>query len=244
MLRGIAAYVRRHHIALLALFFALGGTAVAAGNALVPRNSVGSAQVINGALQKADLSKLAVKALKGNRGLRGLRGAAGAQGPQGPQGPQGSQGTAGTPGQDLTYTTTLKPGQTLTGPWAVGGGGTGTSIGSAEFRPNLAATVPFANVHYVAGASATNCPGHGQAAAGHLCIYEYFNSGQAFSSTFGADGQSASYVSGAGRTGFVIYMVPDHAGANAFGSWAYTAPAAAAASAAPAAPSRSGSDLP
>jgi len=56
MLRGIAAYVRRHHIALLALFFALGGTAVAASNSLLPRNSVGSAQVINGSLQKKDLA--------------------------------------------------------------------------------------------------------------------------------------------------------------------------------------------
>ena len=65
MLRGIAAYVRRHHIALLALFFALGGTAVAASN-LLPRNSVGSAQVINGSLQKKDLAGKAVKALKEN----------------------------------------------------------------------------------------------------------------------------------------------------------------------------------
>jgi len=63
MLRGIAAYVRRHHIALLALFFALGGTAVAASNSLLPRNSVGSAQVINGSLQKKDLAGKAVKAL-------------------------------------------------------------------------------------------------------------------------------------------------------------------------------------
>jgi len=60
MLRGIAAYVRRHHIALLALFFALGGTAVAASNSLLPRNSVGSAQVINGSLQKKDLAGKAV----------------------------------------------------------------------------------------------------------------------------------------------------------------------------------------
>ena len=71
MLRGIAAYVRRHHIALLALFFALGGTAVAASNALLPKNSVGSAQVINGSLQKKDLAGKAVKALKGNRGATG-----------------------------------------------------------------------------------------------------------------------------------------------------------------------------
>jgi hypothetical protein len=99
--------MRRHHIALLALFLALGGTALAAGNALLPKNSVGSAQVVNGSLQKADLSGKAVKALKGNRGLRGAQGtpgpagpqgAAGAQGPAGPQGPGGARGATGAQG--------------------------------------------------------------------------------------------------------------------------------------------------
>jgi hypothetical protein len=105
MLRGIATYVRRHHIALLALFFALGGTAVAASNSLLPRNSVGSAQVINGSLAKGDLSSKAIRALKGNRGAQGAPGAAGPQGPAGPQGaqgPQGIQGPAGTPGANGT----------------------------------------------------------------------------------------------------------------------------------------------
>jgi Collagen triple helix repeat (20 copies) len=98
MLRGIAAYVRRHHIAMLALFFALGGTAVAASNSLLPKNSVGTKQVINGSLAKADLSGKAVKALKGNKGARGIPGAAGPQGPAGPQGAQGPQGLQGPPG--------------------------------------------------------------------------------------------------------------------------------------------------
>jgi hypothetical protein len=97
MLRGIAAYVRRHHIALLALFFALGGTAVAASNVL-PRNSVGSRQVINGSLQKGDLSVKAVRALKGNRGAQGAPGAAGPQGPAGSQGAKGDQGIQGLRG--------------------------------------------------------------------------------------------------------------------------------------------------
>jgi hypothetical protein len=36
MLIGIASYIKRNHVALFALFFALGGTAFAAGNALLP----------------------------------------------------------------------------------------------------------------------------------------------------------------------------------------------------------------
>jgi hypothetical protein len=43
-------------ISLIVLFVALGGTPYAAVTALVPRNSVGSAQVINGSLQTGDLS--------------------------------------------------------------------------------------------------------------------------------------------------------------------------------------------
>ena len=86
MLRGVISYLRRHHLALLALFVALGGTA-AATTALVPRNSVGTRQVINGSLQKADLSKKTVKLLKGNRGAPGAPGLRGAQGPTGLTGP-------------------------------------------------------------------------------------------------------------------------------------------------------------
>ena len=85
MFRGVATYVRRHHVALLALFVALGGTSIAA-TTLVPRNSVGSRQVINGSLQRADLSKHAVRLLRGNRGAPGAPGLRGAQGPTGAAG--------------------------------------------------------------------------------------------------------------------------------------------------------------
>ena len=81
-------------ISLVALFVALGGTSYAA-IALAPKNSVGSAQVINGSLLKKDLSKKTVAALKGNRGLRGPAGAAGAVGAAGPSGPAGGTGPAG-----------------------------------------------------------------------------------------------------------------------------------------------------
>jgi hypothetical protein len=80
MLGGIAAYLRRHHVALLALFVALGGTAVAAGNVL-PRNSVGTPQLQNGAVTKAKIAKRTLTSL---RGLRGPRGEKGVPGPSGP----------------------------------------------------------------------------------------------------------------------------------------------------------------
>ena len=99
MFRRSTPNIKRHHLALLALLFALGGTSVAAGSALVPRNSVGTTQVVNGSLQMSDLSAKARNALKGNRGPRGP---AGAQGAQGPTGATGAQGVQGAPGQSAT----------------------------------------------------------------------------------------------------------------------------------------------
>jgi hypothetical protein len=75
---------------------ALGGTSYAALQ--LPKNSVGSAQVINGSLQKVDLSKKTVSALKGNRGARGPAGVAGAVGAAGPAGAAGAVGATGPAG--------------------------------------------------------------------------------------------------------------------------------------------------
>ncbi len=85
-------------ISLIALFAALGGTSYAAVTKLLPRNSVGSAQVINGSLQKADLSAKARSALRGARGARGALGPVGPAGPSGPQGPKGDTGATGPKG--------------------------------------------------------------------------------------------------------------------------------------------------
>jgi hypothetical protein len=89
---ALTGHLRRNLVAYLALFVALGSTSYAAGTKLLPRNSVGTHQVINGSLQRVDLSARAVKA------LRGRRGPAGRVGPQGPRGPQG-------PAADLTMVT-------------------------------------------------------------------------------------------------------------------------------------------
>jgi hypothetical protein len=98
-LREIGKHLRGHFVAYLALFFALGGTSFAAVNAL-PKNSVGSPQIKNGAIQKVDLAKRTVSSL---RGLRGPSGPAGPQGPAGTQGAQGPKGDTGAPGSALAY---------------------------------------------------------------------------------------------------------------------------------------------
>jgi hypothetical protein len=85
---------------LIALFAVLGGTSYAAVTKLLPKNSVGSAQVINGSLQKADLSAKTRNALRGTKGDPGALGPAGAAGPSGPQGPKGDTGAPGLKGDN------------------------------------------------------------------------------------------------------------------------------------------------
>ncbi|HEX7310615.1 MAG TPA: collagen-like protein [Gaiellaceae bacterium] len=98
MLRRSTSYIARHHLALLALFVALGGTSVAAGNAVLARNSVGTRQVVDGSLQTTDLSSKARSALKGKTGPRGATGAPGAPGATGSTGAPGVPGATGATG--------------------------------------------------------------------------------------------------------------------------------------------------
>jgi hypothetical protein len=85
----VVAYLRRHHLALIALFVALGGTSYAA--ARLPPASVGTAQLKPNAVTSAKVknhSLLAKDFKRGQlrRGPAGLRGPAGARGPAGPRG--------------------------------------------------------------------------------------------------------------------------------------------------------------
>jgi Collagen triple helix repeat (20 copies) len=135
--RSIGRYLRAHHLALLALFVALGGTSVAA-TTLVPRNSVGSAQVVNGSLRKVDLAQQTITALRGTHGPQGTVGPAGPAGPAGPPGadstvpgPQGPIGPRGATGaQGATGSAGM---QGLRGPTGAQGvqGAPGTSVAEA-----------------------------------------------------------------------------------------------------------------
>src|SRR4051812_23355432 len=97
----VGRYVKDHHLALIALFVALGGTSYAAG--VLPRNSVGAAQlkanagsspkVKDGSLQKQDFA--AGQLTAGAQGAQGSPGATGEAGPAGSIGPTGPPGAKG-----------------------------------------------------------------------------------------------------------------------------------------------------
>jgi hypothetical protein len=96
-------------VATLALFFALAGGAWAATQ--LPKESVGSTQLANGAVTPVKLSAQAKKGFtgpagpqgalgpRGNEGQRGENGATGATGPQGIRGATGATGATGLRGE-------------------------------------------------------------------------------------------------------------------------------------------------
>jgi hypothetical protein len=88
-------------ISLIALFVALGGTTYAATS--LPKNSVGTQQIKNGAVTKQKINKKTISALRGSRGPAGPTGPTGATGSQGLQGIQGIQGIQGVAGTARAY---------------------------------------------------------------------------------------------------------------------------------------------
>jgi hypothetical protein len=81
MLSSATRHLRHNLVAYLALLLALSGTSYAAATKLLPANSVGTRQVINGSLLKADF--------KSGQLPRGPRGPAGDPGDKGDTGPAG-----------------------------------------------------------------------------------------------------------------------------------------------------------
>jgi hypothetical protein len=160
-------------LSLIALFVALGGTGYAAFK--LPSNSIGSAHVINGSLQKIDLSKKTVAALRGNRGARGVQGLQGVSGPTGPAGPKGDKGATGEP---WTAGSGLPSGRTLRGVFAPGGTAAGAGSIAQEgvsYGFALAQSLPTVHVVELGDPSPPpECPGtvtSPAAQAGHLCLY-------------------------------------------------------------------------
>jgi hypothetical protein len=224
MSRRIAAYFRRHHVGLLALFLGLAGTSYAAANALLPANSVGTRQVINHSLLKVDF-----KSGQLPRGRAGPRGPAGEQGPQGVQGAQGStgpQGIQGPPGPfpdgDLPVGKTVRGDFIMGGYDPVAGSGGRAAFGAISFGFRFA-TAPTPHVILAGDTAPPECPGTvaaPEAASGNLCIYEGSFANRESVMCFSWD-----LNEGADRTGAVLRLLGsvDTGPFESNGTWAATA---------------------
>ena len=95
MRNAVARFVRQSPalvVAMLALFVAMGGTAIAAGSAVITGK-----QIKNNSITGADVKNKSLTARDFRGSVRGPRGPAGPAGPQGTQGPKGDKGDAGAP---------------------------------------------------------------------------------------------------------------------------------------------------
>jgi hypothetical protein len=107
-------YLRRHHVGLLALVIALGGTSYAAVQ--LPKNSVGSPQLRAKAVTPAKLSTK-VRTQLASAGSQGPQGAPGAKGDPGEHGAKGEKGDPGEKGDKGDF-----------GPTSAGVGGVNATV--------------------------------------------------------------------------------------------------------------------
>lgn len=159
MLGGVAAYVRRHHLGLLALFVALGGTSFAATGVIK------GSQIVPHSIPKNRLTNGAIKSLKGSRGVQGAPGAQGPQGSVGGRGTQGPPGAAGVAGQKGATGSDGRAGPTgKSGPTGQTGatgrvgptghvGPTGPTgvVGTGTLNGGIAPTIANSNIYVFAG---------------------------------------------------------------------------------------------
>jgi hypothetical protein len=194
-------------IAVVALFFALGGSAIAAKHYLITSTKQFKPSVL--------------KALRGNvgpKGPTGAAGAAGAGGAPGAIGKEGSAGKEGKQGEPGPLLATLPSGKTLKGHYHVESG-EGVPDAGQGYTYQLPLTAP-ATEHFLASGEkpTAQCPGSVEdpkAAPGNLCIYEGTNH----------TNDSVSLGSEESKFGFGILVSRKAVGGFwSIGSWAVTAP--------------------
>jgi hypothetical protein len=151
----LASYVRRHHVALLALFVALGGTSFAAVKSIVGRDGVihGCYARKSGALRIVAPSRRCKrgesKVAWNHDGRPGVRGVAG---PVGPTGPTGADAPlAAVAAHASIGSSTLTAANPSVSADLVGAGGTGRIVTSFPSRLVIHATADFSKPSADAG---------------------------------------------------------------------------------------------
>jgi len=226
MTRRFTRFMRRHSIALVALFFALTGTTFAAANALGP-NTVGAKQLKKNAVTNKKIAKNAVTGIKVKDNA--LTGADINEATLGtvPSATNATNATNSTNSAQLGGVVashymrpgaTLASGDTETGVYGAAATNGAYGVTGITFVPKLAAA-PTAK-EYVTTTTAT-CPGVGQATAGRLCIYQ----GWIFGMTSHCIGSPTGACGGNPTVdGAALYFDSTQTGGNTTGTWAYKAP--------------------
>ena len=226
MLGRFGRHVRQQFVGYMALFVALGGVSYAA--VTLPKNSVVSKTIKNGQVKAADLRANAVSTKKVKDGSllsvdfapgQLVAGAPGPAGPAGPQGPKGDTGTQGATGEPGPFPGTLPAGKTLRGTYAIGGAsGQSFAFDNISFGFTFA-SAPNARFVLVGAAPPAECPGtsaNPEAAPGHICVYERYQSNR---------GALSRDDAGPNKQGTALYATPAGAGTYyTVGVWAATSP--------------------
>jgi hypothetical protein len=224
--RGVRRAAGRHLtyanvLATAAMFIALGGGAYAALTGIPDPQGVFHACVdtTTGALRIVKTSSSCRGARTVRRGHKRVHLAAelpvawnqaGQKGAKGDPGQPGQSGPTGAAGRSAL--TPLRSGETETGLWGMG---FQPAAINDVWRPYAAFPIPLPadldsnHVIYVPGASATNCPGVGQAVPGYLCIYQQRLQGSVNQPVSGNIENPDNPIGavGAGAYGFAIYLV-------------------------------------
>jgi hypothetical protein len=233
---NVLGYVRAHHVGLLALMVALGGTSYAAVS--LRSHSVGAPQLKNGAVTGAKLGNnsvvsrnvkdrsLLARDFKAGQLPAGPRGLIGAKGDKGDTGAIGATGQTGAKGD--SFDTGLPSGKTLRGTYEVTGQaapGGGFIAATAETYAAALPANPELHMIVPGATPPTVCQGtfaNPQAAPGHLCVYESPNHGNLIEDphVFIDPTNTAE-----GKLGFGVQIDANAAGVfSSAGTWAVTAP--------------------
>jgi hypothetical protein len=191
-------------VALLALFFALGGTSLAARHYLL-----------------TDSSQISPKLLRKLEGRKGREGPRGLPGAEGPTGSAGAAGAAGPPGE---FSGALASGRTLRGVFGASSSG-GIGYSSISFDGYTLPAGVAINFIEVEAAVPPACAGGTvelpQALPGNLCIFVAFDKSLAA----GAFDPATESPTTSGRGGVIVFSESQSGQkSDTEGSWAMTAP--------------------